>query len=54
MQAIPSIALVVIDRKESRCIKRCLLHVRDFVDRMGVQVRNKLVAAYQEVMNMTP
>lgn len=36
MNAVPSIALVVIARNESRCIERCLLSAKKFVDRILV------------------
>ncbi len=36
MNAVPSIALVAIARNESRCIERCLLSAKKFVDRILV------------------
>lgn len=36
MPTIPSLALVMIARNEARCIERCLLSARAFVDRMLV------------------
>lgn len=36
MNAVPSISLVVIARNESRCMERCLLSAKRFVDRIVV------------------